>query len=82
MTCNIIWQITEEETTDEHTIIKKDAEKKIQSLNLTSTTKKILNDTDGASKVTTVYESAREITRQSYAGDATHTCEIDTSIDR
>ena len=31
---------------------------------------------------TTVYESAREIVAFKYAGDATHTTEIDTATDR
>lgn len=33
-------------------------------------------------KVTTVYESKREVVPQSYAGEATATAQIDTSIDR
>ena len=32
--------------------------------------------------VTTVFESSRELVPQSYAGDATHTIEIDTAHDR
>ena len=37
---------------------------------------------DEASLVTTVYESKRELLPAKYAGDATHTSEIDTSTDR
>ena len=34
------------------------------------------------SSVTTIYRSTREAAPQTYAGDATHTSEIDTAADR
>ena len=39
---------------------------------------------DGSKDITgsTVYESSREIVAHKYAGDATHTSEIDTATDR
>lgn len=46
----------------------------------TSTSHRKIDDEDGA--VTKVYISSREVVPQSYAGDATHTSEIDTDITR
>lgn len=44
--------------------------------------KSMEGDSGLGATVTTVFESSRELVPQSYAGDATHTIEIDTAHDR
>ena len=44
--------------------------------------KNMEGDSGLGATVTTVFESSRELVPQSYAGDATHTIEIDTAHDR
>jgi PDZ domain-containing secreted protein len=53
-----------------------------QGFHSSSTVKKNDESSGLGSVVTTVFESSRELVPQSYAGDATHTTEVDTAHDR
>jgi hypothetical protein len=53
-----------------------------QQKGLIMTTANLKRPHDEVDKVTTVFESTKEILPQQYAGDATHTSEIDTATDR
>lgn len=58
------------------------SKKKLSEPNFQSSTKKDTGNKATTSSVTTIYESLRDVAPQSYAGDATHTSEIDTATDR
>lgn len=70
---------SDEEEEEDDTVVNKPTANKSSS-----TSKPDSNDGDEVkfAKVTTVYESTREIVPQSYAGDATATVQVDTSHDR
>jgi hypothetical protein len=53
-----------------------------QGFHSSNTVKKNDESSGLGSVVTTVFESLRELVPQSYAGDATHTTEVDTAHDR
>ena len=53
----------------------------MQSKNV-QTTKKHTEEGKGSSSQGTFYESTRSVVPAKYAGDATHTSEIDTATDR
>lgn len=53
-----------------------------QGFHSSSTVKKNDESSGLGSAVTTVFVSTRELVPQSYAGDATHTTEVDTAHDR
>lgn len=65
----------EEEDDDQIEVVI--SKRKIPEANFISTKKVSME-----SAVTTIYQSSRDVAPVSYAGDATHTSEIDTAIDR
>ena len=68
---------------DKTIVVKSTDQSKSGNLGFSSSgVKKSGEDSGLASTVTTVFESSRELVPQSYAGNATHTIEIDTAHDR
>ena len=72
---------------DSTTVVRSSDHSKSSSLEFhSSSSLKKTNETDQVDKlgsaVTTVFESSRELVPQSYAGNATHTTEVDPALSR
>lgn len=78
---NSILEHTQEDST---TVVKPIEHIKTSALGFQSTGSKKPTEVSSAvgSSVTTVFESSRELVPQSYAGNATHTSQVDTAEDR
>lgn len=68
----------EDSNEDQETVLNASKKSRIDP----STSKLVSGSTASTAIGSVVYESTREIVPQSYAGDATHSTEIDTSADR